>query len=144
VKKCVRCQINKTLDQFKSRKKTKDGLHYYCTPCNREVANTFTATHREERNKRSRENYNSNNEYRGKIMRKFNISLDQFNEIMKETTCAICHKKCISGRRLSIDHSHKTGKIRGLLCTKCNTAIGLLNDNASLFELAIEYLKKHE
>lgn len=41
---------------------------------------------------------------------------------------------------LAIDHDHKTGKIRGLLCTRCNTAIGLLNDNIDFLRRAIMYL----
>lgn len=44
-------------------------------------------------------------------------------------------------KRLSIDHCHKTGKIRGLLCSKCNTALGLLKDSIEILEKSIKYLK---
>lgn len=44
---------------------------------------------------------------------------------------------------LSVDHCHDTGSIRGLLCAKCNKALGLYNDNIELLEAAIEYLRKH-
>ena len=43
---------------------------------------------------------------------------------------------------LSVDHCHKTGVIRGLLCAKCNKALGLLNDDINLLKSAILYLKK--
>jgi len=41
---------------------------------------------------------------------------------------------------LSVDHNHKTGKIRGLLCTKCNTALGIMEENKELMLKLINYL----
>lgn len=58
--------------------------------------------------------------------------------------CAICGLKNKSKRELSIDHSHKTGKPRGLLCGKCNLGIGLLLDSPRLLEKAIKYLRKYK
>jgi hypothetical protein len=58
-------------------------------------------------------------------------------------TCAICHKAPPSHRRLAIDHDHKTGKIRGLLCNGCNLGIGLFHDSVDLLEKSVLYLKKH-
>jgi hypothetical protein len=43
--------------------------------------------------------------------------------------------------RLSVDHCHNTGKIRGILCTKCNTGLGSFKDNIELLMNAIKYLK---
>lgn len=64
--------------------------------------------------------------------------------------CAICRRES-SGllygkpRVLSVDHSHKPdGKVRGLLCHKCNMAIGLLQDNPELLRAAATYLEKHQ
>ena len=45
-------------------------------------------------------------------------------------------------KSLHIDHDHKTGKVRGLLCHGCNTAIGLMKDDVNILTKAIEYLKK--
>lgn len=76
----------------------------------------------------------------------YGITLDDFNIILvsQNGVCAICQKPETSKRtnRLSVDHNHKTGKIRGLLCTKCNTALGLLNENIKLLEESINYLSK--
>jgi len=62
--------------------------------------------------------------------------------VLQDNVCAICHKECVSRRRLSVDHDHETGEIRGLLCAKCNRAIGLLRDDPALVEEAARYLRK--
>ena len=54
--------------------------------------------------------------------------------------CAICHKACKSGHRMSVDHCHATGRIRGLLCKNCNNAIGLMCDDIDILKAAILYL----
>lgn len=57
--------------------------------------------------------------------------------------CAICSQKCTRhGDELSVDHCHSTGVIRGLLCNRCNTAIGRMGDDAVLLKLAAEYLER--
>lgn len=55
--------------------------------------------------------------------------------------CAVCGKSCEVNAVLSVDHCHTTGKIRGLLCNKCNTGIGLLGDNIEGVQAALDYLK---
>ena len=62
--------------------------------------------------------------------------------------CAICNKSPVYGRhkyprKLAIDHNHKTGKIRGLLCRYCNLALGGFKDNIKLLKKAIEYLEEY-
>lgn len=58
--------------------------------------------------------------------------------------CSICKKQCSSGKKLSIDHCHKTNKVRGLLCSNCNLGIGKFYDNPLLLKRAVSYLKKYE
>lgn len=60
--------------------------------------------------------------------------------------CAICGKELSSTRytRLTGDHDHKTGKLRGLLCTKCNTALGLVEENIDTIENMIAYIRKYQ
>ena len=58
--------------------------------------------------------------------------------------CAICRKPP-GGRKekkLALDHCHKSMKLRGLLCTSCNTGLGAFHDDPDLMQRAIEYLKK--
>ena len=65
--------------------------------------------------------------------------------------CAICfnpeirvHRLTQTVTSLSVDHCHKTGKVRGLLCHSCNTALGLLKDNTDVMRLAINYLETNK
>lgn len=57
--------------------------------------------------------------------------------------CGICRRRLYSKRykRFAVDHDHDTGRIRGLLCTNCNTAIGLLRDCPNALQRAIEWVK---
>ena len=56
--------------------------------------------------------------------------------------CAICKSEDSKGKRFSVDHNHKTGEVRGLLCNPCNVAIGLLKDSPEVIDSAKEYLLK--
>lgn len=84
----------------------------------------------------------------------YGITLEKYNDLFdkQKGLCAICNQKekCINKTstgqrlsRLSIDHCHNTGKVRGLLCRKCNSAIGKMSDNIELLQKAINYLKSH-
>lgn len=70
------------------------------------------------------------------------MSYEEFKQMLKKQKglCAICNKE-ETKRRISVDHNHKTGKVRGLLCQECNIALGLLKDNPKLLKKAINYLK---
>lgn len=81
----------------------------------------------------------------------YGLSIEEYDAIIKSHNglCAIC--KTDKGRfdtrtgkkqKLHIDHCHLTGKIRGLLCNKCNIGIGLFNNNIELFKKVIEYLSR--
>lgn len=62
--------------------------------------------------------------------------------------CALCPRKPeeqAQGRRhLSVDHCHKTGQVRGLLCNTCNRGLGLLQDDPALLKAGAEYLQRYE
>ena len=58
--------------------------------------------------------------------------------------CLICDTVNNNGRNLSVDHNHKTGKIRGLLCTVCNSALGKFKDSKEMLLKAISYLEKYD
>jgi hypothetical protein len=68
------------------------------------------------------------------------------NAILKDqkNKCAICDVFFEPHKRVNLDHSHSTGKIRGVLCTQCNHALGLVKDNVTILKAAIAYLENHE
>ncbi len=73
--------------------------------------------------------------------KRFGITLGQYNLmfVAQNGVCAICQEATV--RYLSIDHCHRTGKVRGLLCSKCNAAIGFLHDDPRLIERAKHYVE---
>lgn len=76
----------------------------------------------------------------------FGITIEQY-EALSETQnglCAICKNVCASGKQLAVDHNHTTGKVRGLLCRRCNQGIGLFEDEPALLQGAAEYLKERD
>lgn len=60
--------------------------------------------------------------------------------LSQHNSCAICRKKFESIRKTFIDHDHKTGKVRALLCASCNSMIGHANDNTDILYSAIKYI----
>ena len=79
-----------------------------------------------------------------KLMFHYKITLDQYNILLESQNgkCAICNNIQI-GHPLSVDHDHKTKKVRALLCKKCNSMLGFAYDRVDLLESAISYLRKH-
>lgn len=71
----------------------------------------------------------------------YGITLEKYKAMYDEQggVCAICGLP--SHKALSVDHDHKTGKVRGLLCDKCNWLIGHANESIHILSSAIEYLK---
>jgi len=87
------------------------------------------------------------NNRRSMLYRRWKLTLDEYDQILKlqNGVCAICHHPSTThnNRALSVDHDHKTGKVRGLLCHGCNTGIGNLKDNPDFCRRAVHYLTKH-
>jgi hypothetical protein len=86
--------------------------------------------------------------YRNDLCKRYNISSEQYNFMLElqNGTCSICGKTDIRNGQsihLSIDHCHKTGKIRALLCGRCNMVLGLVNDDVSVLNNMIKYCKHH-
>ena len=75
-------------------------------------------------------------------LKRFGITVEEYKErlLNQNNVCAICGRRNKNGVRLSIDHDHKTSKIRGLLCGKCNVGIGLFNHDRDILHKAILYL----
>ena len=104
----------------------------YCKECTRKRNREQYAANKEQYKRRARN---------AELKRLYGITLDQYEEMLaaQDYKCAVCGGNSKWGK-LSVDHNHNTGKVRGLLCEKCNRAIGLLNDNAELAYKLGEYL----
>lgn len=79
-----------------------------------------------------------------KLKARFGISLDIYNQLLTDQNyqCFICNKtKSANGHSLAVDHCHKTGKIRGLLCKACNIALGNFKEDIKSLQNAIVYLE---
>jgi hypothetical protein len=73
-------------------------------------------------------------------MKTYGLNYSSYEDMLsrQEGMCAICTS--LEGPKLTVDHNHKTGKIRGLLCDNCNKGLGMFRDNPSALASAITYL----
>lgn len=71
------------------------------------------------------------------MAKRYNVTLVEMERLLSLTQCECCGVET----RLNIDHRHDTGKIRGVLCTNCNTGIGSLGDTPQGVARALRYLE---
>ena len=78
--------------------------------------------------------------YQKKLQKVYGLTLEQYNQmfVSQNGKCKICNES--QEKRLCVDHCHKTGKVRGLLCSNCNFGIAFLKDDPNLLLSAIKYL----
>lgn len=79
------------------------------------------------------------------LKRKYDMEIDEFQKIKakQNENCAICNKKLEDGFLVHVDHDHKTGNVRGILCRWCNTGLGNFKDSMENLKSAVKYLKKY-
>lgn len=75
-------------------------------------------------------------------LRQYGLTPEDYDELLdqQEGRCAICRRKFTPSRRPQIDHDHKTGVVRGLLCSWDNQLLGLVRDNGTWLSQAASYL----
>ena len=76
----------------------------------------------------------------------YNITIEDYNNLLllQDNKCKICKKDYSNEKKkLAVDHCHVSGKVRGLLCTKCNMCLGGVNDNIEILKEMILYLKEN-
>ena len=133
-KLCRGCGKTKNRSEFYKRWNRPGGIQSKCKEC--------------QNSKRS--GYYKPNE---KIRQQLKISDELYEELMKNDSCQICGTPLIDmnkdnrtkerhGNKKCIDHCHETKKIRGVLCTRCNTGLGLFKDNVEVMRNAIQYLEQ--
>jgi len=77
-----------------------------------------------------------------RMKKMYGITIEQFESLLakQENKCAICGVLRSNNRRFSVDHDHKMGYVRGILCHLCNCMIGMSRDNVVILESGIQYL----
>lgn len=142
VKTCTRCKVERPVAAFGISRQGVGGPVYRtrCRQCQSAQAQQWHW----ENVDRSAENRRRND------LAKYGMTVEQYEDMLANQggVCAICgqdeplaHGRTGRKFRLSVDHCHATGNVRGLLCQKCNRAVGLLGDSIDLLEKAVAYLK---
>lgn len=148
MKTCNKCGVSKDETEFSKDKQTKDGLRGYCRACGSVMWKKAYAADPEYWKQRSK-NWCLLNPEKTKRIRKhaelmhgYGLSLEDYEKMLSEQCgeCAICDQKM---NPPCVDHCHTTGKIRALLCSGCNTALGGFKDSQCFLQRAIGYLQKH-
>lgn len=150
---CKMCFLERNKDYYlKNKEVIRNRVKKY-SKNNSEKIREYRKTYHE-KNKEKLKKYQQDRYYNGngrlenlesKLKKNYNLTLDGYNDLIvkQKGVCAICFNQCTSGKSLSVDHNHDTGKIRGLLCNRCNRGIGLMRDDAIILESAIKYLKEN-
>lgn len=166
-KRCSSCGEVKSAAAFYAARAQKGGYQSYCKPCDirlrRERYTTrppevrvLIAKKQSERRKRLGRESTKDAEFRSHIKRKYSITLEAVRALLNSQYGLCANRACrtelsleVSGRssrsnRAVIDHDHKTGKVRGLLCHKCNTIEGVVEKNRNRIIGLAEYLTRTE
>ena len=128
-KVCSKCHEEKDASEFNKRLIAKDGLGFWCKDCVGDHNNSPAAR---------------SSQLKWQLKKRFDINVETYDIMFdkQEGRCAICSRRQDElKQRLTVDHNHVTGKIRGLLCFDCNTSLGHFREDITLLEKAIVYLQ---
>ena len=137
-KTCRVCETEKPIEEFHNKKGGKYGKDSICKKCSKKK----TYAYRQDQMSLYSKYIISR---RSALKSKYGMTLDEYDELFDSQggVCAICEEREPQNKLLAVDHCHETGKIRGLLCSMCNTAIGKLKDDPNLLDRAADYLRAH-
>lgn len=130
MKKCRSCDKEKKLSKFVKLSSSDDGHTNICLKCHRKAQQRYR--------KANPDKYKSI-----KLKSKYGITLEEVNQMKEKqkNKCGICKTE---DNDLHIDHCHDKGHVRGLLCHKCNKALGFFMDDTDNLHKAIVYLVRNE
>jgi hypothetical protein len=152
MKTCTECQQHKPLDQFRPRKLANSmGLTSGCRECHAKRNKQYRRVSRIQNIERKREWYfrdkasNPTKASNTALVRKYGITLEQKTEmwLAQNKTCAICPKALNTLFEAKTDHNHKTGKVRQLLCAKCNAHLGYIKEDFGIALKLAKYIQEH-
>jgi hypothetical protein len=131
---CMTCGEEKLATEFYIRDKKTGRRHSACKECDKARV-------------KARHQANPERTRNNDLKRNYGITLQEHQEMYENQSgrCAICKKEGDGKwKKLCVDHNHETGKVRQLLCRRCNMILGQAYDDASLFSEMILYLNRHE
>lgn len=149
---CTGCKIDRLLDDYSIDKRAKDGRQSKCKICYKE----HLRIKREDpefnkkvaidsrRRRYDRDIKTSEAERNARLKYKYGITKERVEqmEFYQSGRCNICGASpSETGRKLVVDHDHKLGKVRALLCNSCNTALGLMKDDVERLRRAANYIE---
>lgn len=153
-KVCCRCKVEKDINMFHAMSRAYDGRQAKCIECASKALKSrkfpklkIDSTCSLCKRKLPHSDFHACSVNKNGIasnckvcerLRKYNLSLDEFTKlvIQQDKKCLICKKE----RKLVVDHDHKTGKIRGLLCYGCNGMLGTFEHDIEVFNRIKKYL----
>ena len=137
MKICKKCGQNKPLTEFHSHRSCRQGVRAECKACYNPISKLRSSKYRTEFPEKRRSTT---------LKSKYGISLEQYEQKLQEQAgcCKICKSTNPGPKgRFAVDHCHKTGKVRSLLCYLCNIGLGSFRDDVVILNNAIEYLRGH-
>ena len=140
MKICTKCGEEKLSKEFYKNLRLKSGLASSCIECER-----AQVVSRHEENNRLRRIRRDNPEYKlNEAVRLYGLTALEFYVLLEEQNqvCKICGQGETNRqkKRLSVDHDHKTNIVRGLLCHRCNTVLGMAEESKELLNKMIDYI----
>ena len=133
VKRCTKCDIFLPVESFGCHRSRKDGLSNWCRGCVNKTGKL--RGHRVNRKTDKQKLIDRN----ASLRKRYGINQEDYLAILEQQggCCAICKSKS----RLVVDHCHKSGRVRGVLCDRCNVAIGKSDEDISRLRAMILYLE---
>jgi hypothetical protein len=140
-KRCTTCKVVKPTTEFYAHPHTRDGLQSVCKQCHAvssaKVYQRMTATEKDRRNARSKAH-------------RYGMTLEEMMAYVEahDENCDVCgkpdttHRKATWTRKLTFDHDHLSGKLRGMLCSRCNIAIGSAEDDPEVLRALADYIER--
>jgi hypothetical protein len=143
-KRCRICEELKPLDDFGSHRAHADGKQNYCRPCRNLLNKNMLTPEQRERKKANAQRFVFRERVKVRRRRELHgVTQAEFELLVaaQDGRCAICqHTETQEHRALVIDHHHESGRVRGLICSRCNKALGGFRDDPAILLAAAEYL----
>lgn len=152
---CSQCDVEQPLDNYHKDRSKRDGVRSECKACIKQKMSAHYARN-SERIKESVREYRRRNRIACRLSGRaahlrsaYGLSVEDYEALLAEQggRCAICGRPPRGVHRggrpqvLAVDHDHVTGRVRGLLCSPCNSALGRLGDTPEALERVLGYLR---